>query len=100
MHIKIKQKQHIKKKHQNLQVMLAMIKLNHNKKLNDLGFKLLLQIHDEVIMEGPEEHVEEAMKEVVRCMEQPWDDSGLGVHELSVALDVDAKHAKTWFKAK
>ena len=81
--------------------MLAMVKLNHSKKLNDLGFKLLLQIHDEVIMEGPEEHVKEALKEVVKCMEQPWDETHrIGVHELSVALDVDAKHAKTWFKAK
>ena len=33
-----------------------MIKLRHDEKLKELGYKLLLQVHDEVILEGPEEH--------------------------------------------
>lgn len=32
--------------------MMAMLKLHHSKTLKDLGWRLLLQIHDEVIMEG------------------------------------------------
>ena len=36
-------------------VMLAMIKLNDSAVLRELGWKLLLQIHDEVILEGPKE---------------------------------------------
>ncbi len=51
-------------------------------------------------MEGPEENVKAALKEVVACMERPWDDSGIGLTSLEVSLDVDAKHAKTWFLAK
>jgi DNA polymerase-1 len=81
-------------------VMLAMVKINASPRIKELGYKLLLQIHDEVILEGPEENVVEARKEVVRCMEQPWDTSGIGLTSLDVALDVDAKYAKTWYKAK
>lgn len=40
------------------------------------------QVHDEVILEGPEETAEEALAETVRCMEQPWD--GVGLKELRV----------------
>lgn len=40
------------------------------------------QVHDEVILEGPEESAEQALKETVRCMEQPWD--GVGLRELRV----------------
>jgi DNA polymerase-1 len=79
---------------------LAMNKINHSPVLERLGYKLLLQVHDEVIVEGPEEHVEEALAEVVHCMEEPWDDSGIGLNSLKVHLDVDAKHAKTWYAAK
>lgn len=40
-------------------------------------------MHDEVILEGPEESAEEALAETVRCMEQPWD--GVGLKELRVS---------------
>ena len=39
--------------------MMAMIKLWKSDRLRKLGWKLLLQIHDEVILEGPVEHKEE-----------------------------------------
>ena len=39
--------------------MMAMIKLWKSERLRKLGWKLLLQIHDEVILEGPVEHKEE-----------------------------------------
>lgn len=78
--------------------MMAMLKLWRSQVLRDLGWKLLLQIHDEVILEGPKETVNEvrlplsqsctdmwclasdysshtqAMKEVRACMENPFDD--------------------------
>ncbi|CAN0219101.1 unnamed protein product, partial [Hapterophycus canaliculatus] len=53
--------------------MVAMIGIVRSPVLKKLGWKLLLQVHDEVILEGPEESAEEALKETVRCMEQPWD---------------------------
>jgi len=79
-------------------VVLAMIKLQRSELLKNLGYKLLLQVHDEVILEGPEEQVDEALAEVRRCMEAPWDDFGL--KPLKVELTVDAKFAKTWYEAK
>jgi len=45
-------------------VMMAMLKLWRSEVLNRLGWKLLLQIHDEVILEGPKESKDEALKEV------------------------------------
>ena len=41
-----------------------MIKINSSEKLKKLGWILLMQIHDEVILEGPEETSEEAFEEV------------------------------------
>ena len=58
-------------------VMMAMLSLWKSQKLKDLQWKLLLQIHDEVILEGPKETRDEAMKEVRRCMENPFDGRGL-----------------------
>lgn len=78
-------------------VMMAMIKLWKSEVLAKLGWKLLLQIHDEVILEGPVESRDAAMAEVRSCMEQPFDDV---LTSLSVHLDVDAKSADSWYKAK
>ena len=63
----------------------------------ELGWKLLLQIHDEVILEGPKESKDLAMAEVRECMENPYDDV---LTPLKVHLDVDAKCADSWYKAK
>eukprot|EP00966_Prymnesium_polylepis_P298485 6897574-Prymnesium_polylepis.1 len=35
---------------------LAMLKLRRSKRLKELGYRMLLQIHDEVILEGPAEY--------------------------------------------
>ena len=79
-------------------VMMAMLKLWRSKTLSRLGWRLLLQIHDEVILEGPKESHKEALAEVRACMENPFDQHGL--ESLSVHLDVDAKSADTWYRAK
>ena len=78
--------------------MMAMIKLWKSETLKSLGWKLLLQVHDEVILEGPKENVDAAMKEVKACMENPFDSYAL--FPLKVHLDVDAKSASSWYKAK
>ena len=57
--------------------MMAMIRLWKSELLRSLGWKLLLQIHDEVILEGPKESRDEAMKEVRSIMENPYDNVGL-----------------------
>ncbi len=74
-----------------------------------------------MILEGPKESVQEAMQEVRACMERPFDSHGLSelrgeycvmwwffvdllnLHmwcACAVHLDVDAKSADSWYKAK
>ena len=78
--------------------MMAMNKINDSPKLKKLGWILLMQIHDEVILEGPEETSEEAFKEVLLCMEEPW---ALGLEKTSVPLLVDGSCCHTnWYEAK
>merc|ERR1711869_39405 len=67
---------------------LAMLKLDRSEKLKQLGFKMLLQVHDEVMFEGPTELADEALNEVVACMRRPFDDA---LPSLLVDLAVDAK---------
>jgi DNA polymerase-1 len=78
--------------------MMAMNKINESLKLKRLGWILLLQIHDEVILEGPEETAEEAFEEVIKCMEAPW---VFGLKQTAVPLLVDGSYChKTWYDAK
>jgi len=78
--------------------MMAMNKINDSKKLQRLGWILLLQIHDEVILEGPEETAEEAFAEVIQCMQEPW---VFGLKKTAVPLLVDGSYThKTWYEAK
>ncbi|KAK7305074.1 hypothetical protein VNO77_42973 [Canavalia gladiata] len=76
--------------------MCAMLQISNNKKLKKLGWKLLLQVHDEVILEGPTESAEVAKAIVVECMSKPFN----GKNFLKVGLSVDAKCAQTWYAAK
>ncbi|RLN97177.1 hypothetical protein BBJ28_00007129 [Nothophytophthora sp. Chile5] len=75
-------------------VMQAMLLVHQHPRLRELGWEMVCQIHDEIIVEGPEDSVDEAMKLVVHLMEHPFKDP------LSVALEVDAKVDDSWFKAK
>lgn len=78
--------------------MMAMNKINKNEKLQRLGWILIMQIHDEVILEGPEETAEEAFEEVVKCMQSPW---VRGLPRTSVPLLVDGSYMhKNWYDAK
>jgi len=78
--------------------MMAMIKLNNSEILKRLGWILLMQIHDEMVLEGPEETAEEAFEEVIKCMVSPWT---FGLEETLVPLSVDGSFSsKDWYDAK
>lgn len=78
--------------------MMAMIKINDSEKLKRLGWILLMQIHDEVILEGPQETAEEAFAEVIDCMESPW---VYGLQKTAVPLLVDGSYEhNNWYDAK
>ncbi|CAO2189586.1 unnamed protein product [Urochloa humidicola] len=76
--------------------MCAMLEIERNTRLKELGWRLLLQVHDEVILEGPSESAETAKAIVVECMSKPF----YGTNILNVDLAVDAKCAKSWYAAK
>lgn len=59
------------------------------------------QVHDEVMLEGPKESAEEALKRVVAAMENPWENLiGFKGKPLRVELSVDANIADNWYDAK
>lgn len=76
--------------------MCAMLEITRNVRLKELGWRLLLQVHDEVILEGPTKSAEEAKAIVVNCMAKPFE----GTNFLKVDLSVDAKCAQNWYAAK
>ena len=73
-------------------IKLAMIRVDKALSESYPEAKLLLQVHDELIVECPEEVAENVAKLVSREMEQ--------VAQLSVPLTAEAKIGKSWFDAK
>ncbi len=70
---------------------LAMIELLKNEKLTQLGFKLLLAIHDEIIGECPEENVEECSKLLAETM------SYAAEKILKMPFSCDVEITKAWY---
>ncbi|MCB9882734.1 MAG: DNA polymerase I [Planctomycetes bacterium] len=69
----------------------AMIKLHAELRRRELAGRMLLQVHDELVLECPEVELEETIHVIRSCME--------GAAELSVPLDVDVGHGKSWLEA-
>ena len=72
-------------------IKLAMIKVYKRLEAEKLDAKLILQVHDELIVESREDCAERAAKIVAEEMEN--------AAALSVPLTVDAKIGKTWYEA-
>lgn len=72
----------------------SMVKIARNPRLQQLGWKLLMQIHDELILEGPEESATEALAIVKNDMEHPFE------FKLRIDLEVDAKIGDNWYECK
>ncbi len=70
----------------------AMIEMDKRLKDENLQAKLLLQVHDELIFEAPEEEIKILEKIVPEVMEHAL--------ELEVPLKVDYSYGKTWYEAK
>ena len=71
---------------------IAMIKVYNELKNNNLKSKIVLQIHDELIIESPEEEKEKVSKILKQAMESAV--------KLSINLDVDLQIGKTWYETK
>jgi len=76
-------------------VMCAMIRLYRHERLNQMGWRIISQIHDELILEGPEESSEEAFAIVVSEMNKHPPDT-----PLLVDLIVSAAICDNWMEGK
>jgi len=72
----------------------AMLKCEFDPKLRGLGVQMLLQIHDELVFEVPEENAAEAMPIIRGHMEHPLPS------DLLVPLNVDMGAGYSWNTAK
>ena len=76
-------------------VTMAMINLFKNQPLRHMGWRMVLQVHDEIILEGPADGAAEAYVIIKECMEHPF-----APRQLSVALPVDGAICDNWYQAK
>ena len=73
-------------------IKIAMIKVRNRLKAELPTAKLIMQVHDELIVEAPKDKAEMACKIVKEEMENAV--------KLSVPLKADTSYGKTWFEAK
>lgn len=73
----------------------AMKKLWMDERLKKLGWQMIHQVHDEIILEGPEQSASEALKIVIGLMEDPMDST-----EFLVPMEVDASICSNWYESK
>jgi DNA polymerase-1 len=69
---------------------LAMVKLFP--RLEEMGARMLLQVHDELVLEAPKERAEAVARLAKEVME--------GVYPLAVPLEVEVGMGEDWFSAK
>ena len=72
-------------------IKIAMIKVYEALKDNNLKSKLILQIHDELLVETYEDEVDK-VKEILK-------ENMLGAAKLLVSLEIDMNEGKNWFEA-
>ena len=77
----------------------AMLRIGSSPELNRLGYKLLMQIHDEFIIEGPSVHANDAKKILSDLMRNPFKDIN-PMYQFKVELEVDAGIGHSWLEAK
>jgi DNA polymerase-1 len=73
-------------------IKMAMVAVDRALQEQNLGTRMILQVHDELVLEAPEGEVDGARELVVSCME--------GVHDLDARLVVDVGVGDDWLHAK
>lgn len=69
---------------------LAGIEIYNNKRLRELGFKLLVPIHDEYLAECPIEHAKECAYLFSKCMSD-------AARDLDIPISTDVTISKEWY---
>ncbi len=75
-------------------VKMAMLRCDEENLLDRFGFHMLIQVHDELMFEGPEETVQEAMPVIRELMEHSLPE------DLKVPLTVSMGKGHSWIDAK
>ena len=70
---------------------LAMILVGNDKRLKELGFRLLIPVHDELIAECPEENVKECSERFAELM------SEAAKSALSIPIKCDVEVTRAWY---
>ncbi len=73
-------------------IKIAMINVFNALKAEGLKTQLILQVHDELVLEAPEDEAEKAAQILKQCMENAV--------SLKVPLTVEVHTGKTWYDAK
>ncbi|HKL80229.1 MAG TPA: DNA polymerase I [Mobilitalea sp.] len=73
-------------------IKIAMIKVNQRLKDQNMRSRLILQIHDELLVETHQEEIAEVSKIMLEEMQS--------AAELKVPLDAEVKQGSNWFEAK
>lgn len=73
-------------------IKLAMVKVKQELQKRNMNTRLILQVHDELILEAPLEEKEAAQQLLKECMEQCC--------SLSVPLPVECSSGQNWFETK
>ena len=73
-------------------IKLAMVRVHDALRAKGLASRLILQVHDELIVEAPAEESEQVAALLRDCMEN--------VAELSVPLTVEVKTGSSWYETK
>lgn len=73
-------------------IKIAMIRVNERLKSEGLESRLILQVHDELLIEAKKEEVEEVKKILSEEMQ--------GAAKLSVQLEIDMHTGENWYEAK
>ena len=70
---------------------IAMVELNRNQRLKELGFRILIPVHDEIIAECPEEHARECSELLAETMSRAAED----ILEMPIKCDVEI--TRQWY---
>ncbi len=73
-------------------IKIAMIKVAERLRESGLDARLILQVHDELLVEAHRDCAQQAMRILVECMEKTVN--------YSVSLDVESNIGETWYDAK
>jgi DNA polymerase-1 len=77
---------------------LAMIEIDGWLSVSGTGAKLIIQVHDEVVLDCPEGEVDRVQSKVVEIMENAMESSAGGQLKLDVPLRVNAAHGRNWME--